>query len=107
LGSNSTEEKSYLSLPSTPLGLSADTIFRKHEFSLIKKTVVLYSDGAVNLVNNSGRKIGHESFLELVADIVHKDPRNPSKSILEKLNEESMSVPWRDDITILTIQNRI
>jgi serine phosphatase RsbU (regulator of sigma subunit) len=69
--------------------------------------VVLYSDGAVNLTDPEGIKIGHERFIEIVATSIRKDTRNPSEEIIKRLLEESISVPWRDDITVLTIQNRI
>jgi serine phosphatase RsbU (regulator of sigma subunit) len=97
----------FISLPSTPLGLSADTTFKQHEISLEDKMIVLYSDGAVNLTNKEGKRIGHERFRQIVIEAMEKDSRNPSNAILEKLNEISMNLPWRDDITILTIQNRI
>ncbi|GAB4271809.1 MAG: hypothetical protein Kow0029_09780 [Candidatus Rifleibacteriota bacterium] len=100
-------DKSFVSLPSTPLGLNAEARFKKHEISLYRKVIVLYSDGAVNLTDGSGRKLGHEKLLEVVQDSLKKDSRNPSEEIIKQLNELALSVPWRDDITIMTIQNRI
>ncbi len=107
LGCSDSAERSFLSLPSTPLGISEKTRFSKHEVSLANRAMVLYSDGAVNLTDNEGYKIGHERLIEIAAACVNKENRNPSEEIIKRLNEESMSAPWRDDITILTIQNRI
>ena len=107
LGTHDVEEKSFLSLPSTPLGLSANTKFTRHEFSLTKRAIVLYSDGAVNLTDPQGQKIGHERFLEIVAASVNKEIRNSSEEVIKNLEKESLNLPWRDDITIITIQNRI
>ncbi|MGM0600188.1 MAG: SpoIIE family protein phosphatase [Candidatus Rifleibacteriota bacterium] len=98
---------SFISLPSTPLGLGPDNTFNQHEISLEDKMIVLYSDGAVNLTDKEGMRIGHEKFRQIVSEAIEKDSRNPSNAILEKLNQISMNLPWRDDITILTIQNRI
>jgi sigma-B regulation protein RsbU (phosphoserine phosphatase) len=107
IGVGDSDEKSFLSLPSTPLGLSESTRFTRHEVALKKRAMVLYSDGAVNLTDPEGIKIGHERFIEIVATSIRKDTRNPSEEIIKRLLEESISVPWRDDITVLTIQNRI
>lgn len=107
IGVGDSDEKSFLSLPSTPLGLSQTTRFTRHEVALKKRAMVLYSDGAVNLTDPEGMKIGHERFIEIVASCIRKDTRNPSDEIIKRLLEESISVPWRDDITVLTIQNRI
>jgi serine phosphatase RsbU (regulator of sigma subunit) len=68
---------------------------------------VLYSDGAVNLTDHEGKRIGHDRFIEIVAASISRDTRNPSEEVIKKLNATSMSLPWRDDITVLTIQNRI
>ncbi|NCB38023.1 MAG: HAMP domain-containing protein [Erysipelotrichia bacterium] len=100
-------EKAFISLPSTPLGLHPDTKFRKHEIELENRTLVLYSDGAVNLLDQNGEKLGHEKFLEIVQQSIKTDSRNPSEEITRRLNAVSMNVPWRDDITIMCIQNRI
>lgn len=105
--SDKLNEKFFVSLPSTPLGLSADTKFKNHEIKLENRVLVLHSDGAVNLLDRNGERLGHEQFLELVVKGLSTDPRNPAEEILKRLNEKAMSVPWRDDITILTIQNRI
>jgi len=102
-----TGEKMFVSLPSAPLGISAETKFRKHEISLDKQMVILYSDGAVNLLDRNGEKLGHEAFLELVEQGLKSDHRNPAEEILRRLNQVSMHLPWRDDITIMCIQNRI
>lgn len=107
IGTGSSKEKSFLSLPSTPLGLSEKTRFTRQVIDLNSRILVLYSDGAVNLTDQEGNKIGHERFIEIVAASIEKDPRNTSEEIVRCLNEASMSVPWRDDITIMTIQNRI
>lgn len=107
IGTGESHEKAFLSLPSTPLGINAETKFGKHEISLENKIIVLYSDGAVKISDHQGTPLGHDRFLEIVATSIKRDSRNPSEEIIQKLNEASMSVPWRDDITIMTIQNRI
>ena len=102
-----TGEKSFVSLPSAPLGIDSNSKFKKHVISLDKRTTVLYSDGAINLLDHTGEKLGQERFLEIVSESLKADPRNPAEEILKRLDAVSMSVPWRDDITIMCIQNRI
>jgi serine phosphatase RsbU (regulator of sigma subunit) len=94
-------------MPSSPLGISAESKFSKKVISLDKRTTILYSDGAINLLDQNGEKLGQERFLEIVGESLKADPRNPAEEILKRLESIAMSVPWRDDITIICIQNRI
>lgn len=101
------EEKTFVSMPSSPLGISGESKFNKKVISLDKRTTILYSDGAINLLDQNGEKLGQERFMEIVWDSLKADPRNPAEEILKRLEAIAMSVPWRDDITIICIQNRI
>lgn len=105
--SDKLNEKLFINLPSTPLGLNADTRYKSEKIKLDNRVIVLYSDGAVNLLNQEGEKLGHERFLDIVAEALKSDPRNPSEEILKRINQSAMNVPWRDDITVMTVQNRI
>jgi len=105
--SDKLNEKLFINLPSTPLGLSHETRYKSEIIKLDNRVLVLYSDGAVNLLNQEGEKLGHERFLDIVAEALKSDPRNPSEEILKRINQSAMNVPWRDDITIMTVQNRI
>ncbi len=100
-------EKNFVSMPSSPLGISPESKFGKSVISLDKRTTILYSDGAINLLDQNGEKLGQERFLEIVGESLKADPRNPAEEILKRLEAIAMSVPWRDDITIICIQNRI
>ena len=102
-----TGEKSFVSLPSSPLGINANSKFTKSVISLDKRTTVLYTDGAINLLDQNGEKLGQERFLEIIGESLKADPRNPAEEILKRLEAVAMSLPWRDDITIMCIQNRI
>lgn len=102
-----TDEKYFISLPSSPLGISSNSKFNKSTISLDKRTTILYSDGAINLIDQNGDKLGQEKFLKIVAESLKADPRNPAEEILKRLEAVAMSVPWRDDITVMCIQNRI
>ncbi|PKL49966.1 MAG: hypothetical protein CVV42_04715 [Candidatus Riflebacteria bacterium HGW-Riflebacteria-2] len=101
------DEKTFVSMPSSPLGISTDSKFGKNVISLDKRTTILYSDGAINLLDQNGEKLGQEKFLEIVGESLKADQRNPAEEILRRLEAVAMSVPWRDDITIICIQNRI
>ena len=100
-------EHSIINLPSIGLGLAQNTKYSKHEISLHHKTFVFYSDGAVDCTNPKGEKLGTEAFMNIIAEGLKTDSRNPSEAILKRLNDYSVNVPWRDDISILTIQNRL
>jgi serine phosphatase RsbU (regulator of sigma subunit) len=100
-------ERQFLPLPSTPLGLSLETTFTNHQIKLENRVLVLYSDGAVNFPDQTGEKFGHTRFLDLVDASIRSDARNTAEEILKRLNQSALNVPWRDDITVITIQNRI
>lgn len=100
-------ENNFISLPSSPLGISLESKFNKQVINLDKRTTVLYSDGAINLLDQNGDKLGQENFLNIVCESLKADPRNPAEEILKRLESVAMSVPWRDDITVICIQNRI
>ena len=72
----------------------------------------IYSPGSdtvfqSGLTDKNGKKIGHEAFLQVVENRHNSESKNLAKDILENLNEIAMKMPWQEDITILTIQNRI
>ncbi|MFA6749005.1 MAG: SpoIIE family protein phosphatase [Candidatus Riflebacteria bacterium] len=104
---NKTKNKKFISLPSTPLGINKNTKYSKHKINIEKQTIVLYSEGATGLTDKNGKKIGHEAFLQVVENRHNSESKNLAKDILENLNEIAMKMPWQEDITILTVQNRI
>ena len=67
----------------------------------------MYSEGATGLTDKTGKKIGHRAFCQVVENRHNSESKNLAKDILENLNEIMMKMPWQEDITILTIQNRI
>ncbi len=101
------DEKEFISLPSTSLGINANAKFAKHEISLKRKVLVLYSHGATDATTKTGEELGKDAFMNLVLQSVSSENKNPAEAILQKVNESTISVPWREDISILTIQNRI
>lgn len=102
-----TGEASFIPLPSTPLGINPDTLFIKQEICLKEKILVFYSDGAISLTDKEGIRIDHDRFLELVAKGMVAESKNPSEQVLQHLLELAETNPWQDDITIMTILNRI
>ena len=100
-------EKEFVSLPSTSLGINVNTKFAKHEISLKRKVLVLYSHGATDATNKTGEELGKDAFMELVSQAISSENKNPAEAILNKVNDSTINVPWREDISVLTIQNRI
>lgn len=98
-----------INLPSTSLGFNSGSqkSFTKHEISLRHKVLVLYSHGAVDSVNNTGEEFGKERLVSVVNEKLYSNPANPSEEILKTVNEFSLNLPWREDISIVTIQTRI
>ena len=99
----------FINLPSTSLGFNSGskTSYTKHEISLRHKILVLYSHGAIDSVNNSGEEFGKERLLSLVNEKLTSDSANPSEEILKTVSDYSLNLPWREDISIITIQTRI
>ncbi len=90
-------------LPSTPIGLSPNTKFNKKEISLYHKVLVLYSDGAIEMTNSAGEKLGQEAFINIAKDSLKADAKNSANEMLKHLTNYSENVLWRDDITLITI----
>ena len=100
-------ENRFVDLPSTSLGISPDAKYTKCEVSLKHKLLVLYSHGVTEVTNQSGEKLGKDALLEIVSSRVKQDSQNISETILKQINSFAVNVPWREDISIITLQNKI
>ena len=104
------QDINFVNLPSTSLGFGSSEAshYRKHEFSLRYRTLVFYSHGASDLTNIDDEDSKNKEFLNIIRKSF-KISRNPNKAedILSRIKEYSDSFPWREDITIMTIQNRV
>ena len=100
----------FINLPSTSLGFinsNSKTSYGKHEISLRHKVLVIYSHGAIDTVNKRAEEYGKEKLLSNVNNILKTDSNNPSEDIINSINNYSINLPWKQDITIITINNRI
>ena len=100
----------FINLPSTSLGFNSGSksSYTKHEISLRHKILVLYSHGAIDSVNNTGEEFGKDRLISVVNEKLESDSStNPSVEILNTVSDYSLNLPWRDDISIITIQTRI
>ena len=97
-----------VNLPSTSLGLGSksDTSYGKHEISLRYKIMVLYTHGAIDTTNNNGEELGKDNLVKIVNKNLNSDGVNYSEAILKEINDYSVNLPWKEDITIITIRNR-
>ena len=98
----------FINFPSTSLGFSSNSniSYGKRVISLKQKVIVLYSHGAIYTINKSGKEYGKDRLLLAVNDALNSEIVNPSEDILKNINNYSLNLPWRDDISIITIQNR-
>ena len=97
----------FINLPSTSLcfGSSSGTHYKKHEISLRHKIMVIYSQGASDIVDDNVSS--SSKFIDLVGSILKSNSPNHAESIKNTIKDYSINLPWREDITIMTIQNSI
>lgn len=102
-------ESEFVNLPSTSLGLSLNisSPYKKHEISLKNKTLILYSHGALDTINKENEDSSNDNFIKIVNEILNANNTNLADSILNKISSYSLNSPWKEDITILTLQNRL
>ena len=103
------EASEFINLPSTSLGFNSgsNTSYAKHEISLRHKILVLYSHGAIDSVDSTGEEFGKDRLISTVTEKLVTGASNPSEEILKSVNEYSLNLPWREDISFITIQTRI
>ncbi len=98
----------FINLPSTSLGLgsNSDSTYKKHEIQLRHKIFVIYSHGAEdNIIHKEA--YDNNKFISIVGDSLKTDSSNPAETILKNISNDSTKLPWKDDIFVSTIQNRI
>jgi phosphoserine phosphatase RsbU/P len=67
-----------------------------------ESTLVLYTDGLSDLVNENGTFFGNEEVENFASKFYSLSPHEFNKKILEKVNEYRGTATFTDDISILT-----
>lgn len=87
---------------SLPLGLTPDLSFSFHEVDLYPRdTIVLYSDGAVEMMNPRKEMVGFEGLQHIVESSADPSIKVWSQAILSKVMDYTRGYPQHDDITLL------
>jgi len=97
----------YVKAPSYPLGVRAKVTFQKLTMDLKNRTLVLYSDGLIEAMNEQEKMFGYDSFVQTSEIAAMDSGKDIADSILEKVRAFSGSVPWADDVTIVVVQSDI
>ncbi|MDD2623490.1 MAG: SpoIIE family protein phosphatase [Candidatus Riflebacteria bacterium] len=89
-----------------PLGSSKRVKYKQSKIKLPDKCrIIMYSDGIIEALNESGEPFGFDRFEKLVKKIRCNDtPEDFYNEIYSTLKEYSGSVPWDDDCTIALVE---
>ncbi len=91
-------------LPSQPLGVRAKMTCRREVVSLRGKTMMLYSDGLVEAVNDRQEMFGYEALARAAEMAVASRHPDLAGRVLEQVREFTGAVPWNDDATLVVIR---
>ncbi len=97
----------FISLSSTPLGQSLDSVYEKKLCTTRDRAIVLYSEGVTTLKGKNNKPIGHEAFLQIINKTVEGQSKVCPNDIVKTLKSETVHMAWQQDITLITIQPRI
>ena len=85
------------------LGIAPDMRFRQNTVTLSSgDTVVLYTDGVTEAMNDNGEQFGLGRLRELFEATAPQDPERASLAVFEAVNAFVGETPQSDDITCLT-----
>ncbi|NLI78640.1 MAG: SpoIIE family protein phosphatase [Candidatus Riflebacteria bacterium] len=91
-------------LPSQPLGVRAKMACHREVVSLRGKTMMLYSDGLVEAVNDRQEMFGYEALARAAEVAVASRHPDLAGRVLEQVREFTGEVPWNDDATLVVIR---
>ncbi|NLM17960.1 MAG: serine/threonine-protein phosphatase [Candidatus Riflebacteria bacterium] len=100
-------EKHFVSLPSAPLGINPKAVFKKHKVNLVSRTIVFYSEGAVDRKDMDNNSIGHEKFMQLASETLSSNYDNPAERIKDVLVEAGDISFNTEDITVAVLKSII
>ena len=92
---------------SPPLGILGKASYASYEFDFKDQTVLLYSDGLVELRDEKNVQLGFEGFLSLASQAFNAQPAFPLQTLFRAIRAFSGSVDWLDDATAVFIRPRV
>lgn len=94
-------------LPGLPLGIDDDVEYEEKAVKLLPGTsVILYTDGVVEAMNDEGEMYGFDNFSDAIMRFKDLDPRPMVDAILREIAEFTQNAPQSDDITVLVLQHQ-
>ncbi len=101
------EDGDYTVLPMTggiALGVMPDFEFSQNSITLqLGDTLVLYTDGVTEAMNESGEEYGMERLCKILVGAPSREADEINKAIFESIREFAGGAPQSDDITCLTL----
>ncbi len=86
-----------------PLGIAPDTRFPEIRIELATNSLYLFSDGVTEGHIADGEELGIQGLLKLIVELKDRPPQKRLETILGRF--ETSSIPLRDDITLLLVEN--
>ncbi len=89
------------------LGVMPGCDFDQKSITLLPgDTLVLYTDGVTEAMNETGEEYGMERLCEVLAVAPSRDAEEVSRAIFESIRQFAGDAPQSDDITCLTLHRR-
>jgi len=94
-------------LPSVPLATLADVRFKETEIDLQEgDSVLLMTDGLVEVVNPDGDLLGYERATRFFAEVANLEPELAIERLLELAADYNEGTPLQDDMTLMVLKAR-
>ncbi len=95
----------FFKLPSVPLGIRGKLVYKTENIDLKGKTMVLYSDGLIEAVDEKEAMFGYEAFAKAAEESIQNLPTDKTiEGIFERVREHTRDVPWGDDASLILIR---
>ena len=96
-----------IEVPGTPLGVRRNPSFDGHVFDFDPgSTMVLYTDGLTDAINDQSQELGEQAIIECLADHDDQTAEESLARMLALVDAWSGSRPAEDDMTVMVIRAR-
>jgi HAMP domain-containing protein len=89
---------------SFPLGVTMKLNIALEEISPIPPSLVLYSDGLVEALNDKGQPVGYDTFLTLVQESFQTYDPQSIPQLFQAVSRLTGGIPWGDDATMVALR---
>ncbi len=103
---NNIHKASFMNCPSIPLGVSSKFRSKNHEFDLNKgQSLVLYTDGVIESVNDSQEQFGYDRFIDCLPDFYNANSEVFYDNFYNKFYKNWVS-QVNDDLTLIVVNRK-